>query len=513
MALKISWHVLPASNKGRPSLLIKYDFHESGYDVFLTDFSRIWSEQLDYGSVLKKAEEFACDIDPSENAQQLKKLFEKVASALNGDDGTSFSVKPPDVHSVVKLELTSPLPAPLTDVHWVISLHERPAELYREHITFPLVEKLHGKRQEIDLLQQSIREKDHVISRLLDRLESSGTDLSTVFPGTSNVKISRKTSQRTQLSRYVKGLDPVDVSNWHPTTDGLQGLGDLSSLLEELEAASPLKNESIIPLVGFPEIAGQPVSPSSEARSLEVTKEEKAPRNIAQSDTDTESEDDFQIQQLPQRNNPNCSSPSRPSSHKVSLEQGDDSMAASDSEDVETRSRTQLSPASQTNHSSSPRSAKLKSRLGMIGGIKSNEASEALSGSPVERHLHADEKTVVEARMTDKTGSVSPAPAKRSKLGMVGGRTVKPAEVMSPANGSSDAQMTSHIKAQKSLNNNTKAEEKMPEHAPSKLSTPAEEDRGIPPESSQEKADRRRIDLKRQLATQSAAGSKKKRRF
>ncbi|KAJ9622060.1 hypothetical protein H2203_006941 [Taxawa tesnikishii (nom. ined.)] len=50
-------------------------------------------------------------------------------------------------------------------------------------------------------------------------MESSGTDLTIIFPGVSNVKLSRKRPQREQLARYVKGLEPYRGSSQYLSTN------------------------------------------------------------------------------------------------------------------------------------------------------------------------------------------------------------------------------------------------------------------------------------------------------
>lgn len=221
MAIVQTWRPLKTSRPDGRLLLVKYSFHETEYEIRLTDLSRIWTEHLDRDSVLRKAKENACDIDPGESDQQWWKLCEKLASALNGDETTSVALKTRAVDGTIILDLTSPLPAPLSNIDWRVILPEGSAEEVRDHVSGPLLESVHRKTEELAQLQQIIKDKDHVISRLLDRLESSGTDLTTVFPGTSNLKISRKSSQRSQLSRHVKGLGPFDAADWHPSASHL----------------------------------------------------------------------------------------------------------------------------------------------------------------------------------------------------------------------------------------------------------------------------------------------------
>jgi len=207
------WRSLRTGRQKLPALFVKLALATQSYTIILTDLTHVWEEHLDHEEIFYRAESDGCAISPREDKHQLAILLEKVGDALLGAEGTSISIKH-DLDDGLILRLLAPLPDPLPALTWTAHLRKQQSQALTNYVIGPLLLNLHGKQLGIEKLQSELREKDHVIARLLDRLESSGTDLTTVFPGTSNIRLSKKVSQRNQLAKYVKGLSPFDLKLW-----------------------------------------------------------------------------------------------------------------------------------------------------------------------------------------------------------------------------------------------------------------------------------------------------------
>lgn len=65
---------------------------------------------------------------------------------------------------------------------------------------------------------------DYVLRLTSTRQQNANSDLTTIFPGVSNIKVSRRkgsNSQRSQLAAYVKGLGDFDEPAWRATNEKL----------------------------------------------------------------------------------------------------------------------------------------------------------------------------------------------------------------------------------------------------------------------------------------------------
>ncbi|KAF2151673.1 XLF-domain-containing protein [Myriangium duriaei CBS 260.36] len=506
MTITAPWRVLQTP-KGRGQIfLIKYEFHDAGHEIYLTDLSRLWSEQLQYEEIIRKAKENGSAIDPGENAQQREQLFRKIASALEGDRGTSLTIKPREIDDTIVLELISPLPAGLSDLHWKIVLHEKEPGVYREHLAGPLLEGLHRKELDINHLHQTIKEKDHVISRLLDRLESSGTDLTTVFSGTANVKMSRKASQRGQLGRYVRGLEPFNASAWISSTASIDKPGEMTSVLMDIV---PLDNDSFIRQLGFGDSTTERATPVTQTQiKQEAHQEQRMPQrdDDTASDTETEDENDFQVQQIPEKGRLNGGLPQYSRAVSAANDDLHSPLGQVKDESLNLPQESPSPPASKHGPSPTRSPSKSKVRLGMIGGAKSMARSESITTED------APSPPPDSTQQASITKTISP---RKPKLGMVGGR--KGTSSASTSNPAEDEAHQSRmpkedLAATKDQSMQLRHRSPKSEAGSQVRDTDTTVEVQKPKESSEDRADRRRDELKRQLASQ-PAGAKKKRKF
>ena len=285
------WRSLKTKNPKLPALFVKYAPATQSYTIILTDLSHVWEEHLGHLDIFDRAEADGCAISPREDKYQLEILLEKIGDCLLGAQGTSISIKH-DVDEGLVLRLLAPLPDPLPKLAWAAHLKKQESQALTNYVIGPLLLNLHGKHLGIQHLQSELREKDHVIARLLDRLESSGTDLTTVFPGTSNIRLSKKVSQRNQLAKYVKGLSPFDLKLWTTPSEIAPAP---ASLFDAVESSHDQHLETLRQsLGGYParwwsDIDDPPLSPS-----LDRDKGDRKDTPPVENDDETEDED-FQV--------------------------------------------------------------------------------------------------------------------------------------------------------------------------------------------------------------------------
>ncbi|KAI9697163.1 MAG: hypothetical protein M1820_007899 [Bogoriella megaspora] len=195
--------------------IILYKYYSSGsdYSILITDLSRIWRNQSNKADILREASHGECSIDPSQGASQLSILLQKIQDVLEGKPHTKATISSGSSDDL-KLSLEAPLPQPLEPFQWTVRLARLPIADLQVHLINPLITTAWFRSQQIEDLIEQLHEKDHVISKLLDKMESSGTDLTTVFPGAAGIKISRRAASREAVAKHIKGLAPFDEQKW-----------------------------------------------------------------------------------------------------------------------------------------------------------------------------------------------------------------------------------------------------------------------------------------------------------
>ena len=233
------WHLLQLAQDSSPTppLLLNYRFTETSYIVHLTDLTRIWAECLDRRAICARAAHDESSIDPSEDAQQLGILLRKIEAALGADGGTTLTLDPGARHGL-KLTITSPLPAPLRPLRWSMYLAMSDPHSLTDHVVVPLLEDLKTRSSQVQSLLEQIRNKDHVIDKLVTQLEASAIDLATVFPGAAGLKNGRKLPSREQAGKVVKGLAVFEEGKREVDGGNGQKLGqDLASFASIIAGA------------------------------------------------------------------------------------------------------------------------------------------------------------------------------------------------------------------------------------------------------------------------------------
>ncbi|KAG8623863.1 hypothetical protein KVT40_008839 [Elsinoe batatas] len=489
MTFSSSWRPLSATGPSN-GFLVKYAFEITGYRVFLTDLREVWEEHLDRDDILTRAGDTHCPIDASEDESQQRILLEKLAEAIRGEDGATLSFRRRSRGDAVMLDLRAPLPAPLPELKWQCTLLPKGPESLLDNVTSGLIQQLHRRDQDVTSLQDVISSKDNIIKKLLDRLESMNIDLTTVFPGISNLRLSSKASQRDQIARHVKGLEPFEQGSWHTSKDDIEDCASLAAVLATTDGHAATSVRNLLDQIGSPSAS---FSNNHVRTSLETNhKSERGTKHgdgdVTASETD---DDEFQVQQLP--------------------------TTASDDQAVPVRSQIHHSPdRAESKRSSSPAQArpldsaqperKPKGRIGTIG-----RKATAKQAAPVEPPvaMPAEEK-----EDEDLPISIAPGATKKPKLGTIDGRRNKTAEAtVSTATTAALDVGAESIPTLPTVRRTESPTSTAVQENRGRAMTAAEPEAPLQRESSGERANRRREELKRSMESQPVGGTKKKRKF
>jgi hypothetical protein len=217
-----------------PPLLISATFdRNSSYTIYLTDLTHIWSESLSRKQIVRRSQDEKTSIDPSDDEDNLRQLLEKIRSGLDGEKNTTaaLTINADDDRPSLTLSLMVKLPAGIVPLEWPIQLSAAPQAALTQQLILPLLEAQHTRFLETASLVEVLREKDHVIQKLLDRLEAQNTEFGEVFPQAAG-KAGRKIDRRKAEER-VKGLAPFDIGTWR-SENRSDTLNDTRALISQV---------------------------------------------------------------------------------------------------------------------------------------------------------------------------------------------------------------------------------------------------------------------------------------
>jgi hypothetical protein len=237
--MSLNWHRLHLSDQTLPPLLFQYTWTRQGYEVYITDLTYIWSERLSPKQIIKRAEENSTTIDPGEDPEQLNVLLEKIGEALQkGKDNTNLSSGTQT--DSLEITTTTKLPAPLKPLRWILKLAKDSPSYLTEKLLFPLLREETNREDRQHSLLRQIKQKDYVLSKLFDKIETIGVDLGSVFPSAAGSRKSHKTITRSEAARFIKGIEPFEEQAWLAETESSEGAGPASNLLQEISVSGDL---------------------------------------------------------------------------------------------------------------------------------------------------------------------------------------------------------------------------------------------------------------------------------
>lgn len=229
-ALKLS------SNESQtPPLLVKFEFGSSHYKIYLSDLTYIWTESLERKQIVKRALNVDTSIDPTESADQLQLLLQNIQKALDEAEGATLALSKSGLSQQLILRTSTPLPGALKPLLWPFHFILAPQHLLTSELLQPCLNHQFIAQAQISSLKQLIRDKDHVISRFTDKIQSDGTDLSKIFPGASSLRSGAKSHFRKSASKFVKGLGEFDDEEWRNCfRDNTQFPSDLYEIFSQV---------------------------------------------------------------------------------------------------------------------------------------------------------------------------------------------------------------------------------------------------------------------------------------
>ena len=227
------WTTLQHGQEGLPWLLFKFTSSDSEYEFSLTDLTHVWVEKLSAGEIASRAEETDCSISPGKDTDQLRILVNKIETALHNGPDTSVDFEPHVASDDLVILLRASLPTPLPAFIWRTFLSRAKAQELGTAIVWPLLQLASHQQENIRNLSTQLQHKDHVIGKLLDRMESANIHLDSIFL-LPNLRPSKAMSPRDQFARHVPGLAIYQPDSKRECVGGDPSHDDLREILESL---------------------------------------------------------------------------------------------------------------------------------------------------------------------------------------------------------------------------------------------------------------------------------------
>lgn len=227
------------------SLFAKYNFGSAGYTVLLTDLTYIWEESLDRKQIIKRALDLDTPIDPSEDGSQMQLLLRHVRESFEGRAGTSVTVSGRHDAGELNVNISVPLDSPLPPLQWPLYLARAAQSVFTAEFVMPNLRICSLAHAQINSLLQHLTEKDNIIDKLTEKLQSDGNGLSNLFPGASVSRTGSKLNPRQTVGKSVKGFSAFDEKQWReqipPSFDSNEDIDMIVSTVFDSDIA-PLSN-------------------------------------------------------------------------------------------------------------------------------------------------------------------------------------------------------------------------------------------------------------------------------
>ncbi|KAK7751154.1 hypothetical protein SLS62_006837 [Diatrype stigma] len=558
MTSNLRWRPLPTF-PDLPALLVSPGFNvqSSSYSLEITDLANIWTESLDRKGILKRSLNEDTSIDLSDGDKEQWRVFlsklEAAFDPTSPDHGlTSLTLSPHGTGDLL-LQIACVLPKPLEPLKWPVYLTKRQPDVLASDLVVPLIRSNQVRAQEAEYLVSRLKEKDAVINRLVDKLLAVGTGLEHVF---HSLPIKRKAT-RAMAEEKVQGLAPFNEDQWRThCASTLEMPQDVSSLLLNAFGNSSIDGER-----GGIEVSSQvndwwgsfeTKSAINKPQEQTISAEER-PSTPDKGKSAADSDDDFQVQATQATQVTPVSAKKNRGRRQVAIQDGDttdegDSLALIPDSHPNVEERpyprlgvlggkrglSQVQSQSQSSHTvpndddtasesdpepvkPSPARNTRSKPVGAIGGSKKASSPPlAKSPSPARPPPKEDDETASESE-TGSAPRASPAAAPVQKrrgggLGPIGGRSrTTPAPPEEQSRATSVESSTGPRPRQKlgAIGKSTGGDSRRRPQAESSVEPPAAAEE----ETMEQKAERKRAELAKELERKAAAPAKKKRRF
>lgn len=491
-----SWRPLPvAASQGLPALLVSTTFTRDSYAIHVTDLAHIWSETLDRKAIYRRSLDQDTSIDPTDSNQNMQQFLSRIRSALEPShpdhlaSRATITAKPSREtgEDGLSLKITCDIPD-LEPLKWPVYLQKAPPSRLATELVLPLVQTSLAHQRQVSSLLDIIHQKDAVMSKLLDKLESTGTRLEHIF----TVLSAKQKATRKAAEEKVNGLAAFREEEWKVQVDSEpepKGVADLT----EAVFGEGLGYDAGMNLAASPALDEWWKSMQKEV-SIDRPAKDGGKEPTPEKPADEDDDDDFQVQATP----PHLSTPRKGRAPKQ-----DDST-----EDE------------QPPPSPEPAKAKPKTRIGAIRA-KKRTPSPAPAPEASETESEADEgpkeASPAAASSPPPPASSPPPPSpprktpKKTSLGRIGGSKA-PARSKTPETASSGQpppRRLGQIGRKPAATTPEPSEEDGPR---GRRRNGEAHEAPAPRETSEERANRKREELRVELEKKAAAGPAKKRR-
>ena len=198
-----------------PPLIIKHEVENSSYTIYVSDLIHIWTEHLSAKDIRRRALNSNTSIDPSEDHDQMRHFLRCVDDALAQKAGTSINLTYNVNADRLLLRTETALPGSLEPLKWNIELKMESTFVLTREVVVPLLLRQAVHTTESASLFQQLKEKDHVIDKLIDAMIADGLSLTKVFPGGAPSKSALKSNPRQAWSKNARGLSEFNEQQWH----------------------------------------------------------------------------------------------------------------------------------------------------------------------------------------------------------------------------------------------------------------------------------------------------------
>ncbi len=499
------WRLLPVSTAGIPNLLISSTFTSQSYTVRITDLANVWTETMDRKSLVRRGLEEDISIDLTDGADQIRRMLDYLRAAFEPSDlehkNTSLSLSKDDGNEEsLVMQITCVLPSVLNlkPLEWPMVLTKSPPSTVAAALVLPLVQVHQEWRSQIEMLTAALREKDSIITRLVDKLEDTGTGLEHVFTALAG----KRKVTRALAEQRVKGLAPFSESDFqNKSGDATESSGtDAVGLLDSVFGGPGLKSTYNLDEPVVPDGWWRKLGHGKNLTLVDRIKRKQSSFRLSPGESGSyqDDKDEFQVQSSPPgRNRRRVASPKL----VPPPQQPDDEETSSgeDSDNLDSGSTLLPQPKPPA------------SRIGAIGGTKQAVAPSRprLSARPTpspKRPVQDDSDTASDSDDDGKapaphasSQSASSSLPNRGGIGRIGGIGGIGGSVKQPAQPAARSPCSTPEEIRGRSRGTTE------EHVPPKPR---------PRETSAERADRKRQELRREQEARAAAGpAKKKRRF
>jgi hypothetical protein len=237
------------------------------------------------------------------SADQFEVLLSKIGKSLK--DGENVLSKQELRNSQLLLLTTKiDLPKPLRPLEWTFKLAPQDGSELAERILRPSLHEVAVSQEKVKSLLRAIKDKDHIISRLLERIGSSSIDLGLVFPGITGMARRGGQVSVADAKKHVPGMAAFDEKSWvkqFANDEGYEGadrtgLGNLVRGCEKCFAHTKSEHTDWIKELS---------SPPERTKAIDMKNEEpkSAKKDIRgeveHRNDDTDSDNDFERQPTP----------------------------------------------------------------------------------------------------------------------------------------------------------------------------------------------------------------------